>query len=100
MELWAEWAEDAVVNICYAQCISRPLDITIQSNKHINPYTNFFETDKLVAEVNNEWQDYDLLKLGTFYNDNIEVNKSDVFKERWGIMKAIFHWGILCEVLT
>ena len=48
--------------------------IMSRKNKHINPYTNLFERDKLAAEVNNELQDYDLLKLGTFYNENIEVN--------------------------
>ena len=76
MELCAQGAKEVFINICYAPGVSRPLDITIQSNKrpHTDPYT-YFETDKLVAEVNNEWLNYDLLKLGTFYNKDIAVKR-------------------------
>ena len=74
MGLCAQGAKEVLINICYAPSVSRPLDITIQSNKrpHTDPYT-YFESGKFVAEVNNEWLNYNLLKLGTFYNEDIII---------------------------
>lgn len=76
LEMVRQGAKDALISICYAPGLSRPMDITIQSNRRPpnDPY-EYFESTNLAAQVNNAWLDYDLFKLGTFYNSGIGMAK-------------------------
>jgi S-adenosylmethionine synthetase len=63
-------AKDAFIQMCYAPGLSRPLDIIIQSNQrpHKDSYS-YFNAENLVSMVDSKWLNYDLFKLGTFYNE-------------------------------
>lgn len=76
MELCKAGANEVFINLCYAPGMSTPLDITIKSNikPHKDPYA-YFDSANLAAQVDIAWMDYDLLKLGTFYNERVGVGK-------------------------
>jgi len=76
LEMVKQGAEDVTINLCYAPGLSKPMDITIQSSRrpHSDPYA-YFESSNLSAQVEHSWLDYDLFKLGTFYNPYIGIHK-------------------------
>jgi S-adenosylmethionine synthetase len=72
LELCQQGADEAFINICYAPGLSKPMDITIRSKKgpHCDPYS-YFDSGNLSKQVDTGWMNYDLFKLGTFYNEII-----------------------------
>lgn len=77
MELVAIGSAEAFVTVSYAPGMNAPLDLIIKSDVklHTDPYLflDFIEMHKLIQC---DYLDYDLLQLGSFYNWNLEFNKT------------------------
>ena len=75
VQLIQHGSAEAFVAVSYAPGMSAPLDVIIKSDvkPHVDPYQffNFTEMHKLI-QCN--YLDYDLLRLGTFYNTQLSFN--------------------------
>ena len=71
---------EAFVTISYAPGMNAPLDVVVKSDvkPHIHPYEyfNFNEMQKLIQLSH---LDYDLGRLGSFYNTSLEFNSAESF---------------------
>ncbi|CAN5386034.1 methionine adenosyltransferase [soil metagenome] len=74
--LVSQGSKEAFVSICYAPGINIPLDVTLHSNVKttINPY-QFFDFKNMLKLIQCDYLDYDLIRLGTFYNNNLMFNR-------------------------
>lgn len=75
----ASGAESALVQVSYAPGIDAPLATCLQSN--LAPYTlldTYFNASAMRRRMNPEHLQYDLLKLGTFYNEELSFNQPSI----------------------
>jgi S-adenosylmethionine synthetase len=71
----ASGAESAVVKVSFAPGIDAPLSVFIQSNQTAyTPLEPFFKASEMRRRINPALLHYDLLKLGTFYNNELSFN--------------------------
>ena len=78
IELMAHGTSEAFVSVCYAPGMDTPLDVIISSDvkPHKDPY-EFFNFEKMHQLFQGKnLINYDLDKLGTFYNSDLGFNKS------------------------
>ena len=82
-----------MINIWYAPGLSKTQDITIKSNKkpHKDPY-EYFDSGNLVKYVDDKWLDYDLYKLGTFFNENTGMDSK--------LTQSRKHQSMLSKIVT
>lgn len=81
IELVKEGSKEAMVRLVYGPGMNKPFDIQISSE--IKPkvnYSNIFDAEQLYRYANQDWLNYDLFKLGTFYNH--ESNKKEELKKK------------------
>lgn len=78
MELVAHGSAEVFVSVCYAPGMNTPLDIIIKSDvkPHMDPY-KFFDFNEMHKLIRRDYLDYDLFRLGTFYNLDLEFNIAD-----------------------
>ena len=76
VELVSKGSAEALVTVCYAPGVSEPLNVAIQSSvKPPFPPYQFFNFDDIRQKINPSNLNYDLEKLGTFYNPGLWFNK-------------------------
>jgi S-adenosylmethionine synthetase len=78
IEQVSQGSKEALVHVCFAPGMNRPLDVTIKSNvrPHVHPY-QYFNFTEMHKQINPQNLDYDLLSLGTFYNEAMTFNNRE-----------------------
>jgi S-adenosylmethionine synthetase len=80
LELVALGSKEAFVSVSYAPGMNNPLDVIIKSDVKLHrDHYQFFDFTEMQKVIQYNYIDYDLVRLGTFYNLDLEFNKSVEF---------------------
>ena len=78
IELLHQGSVEASVTVSYAPGMNTPLDVLVRSDvkPHIDPY-KYFDFTVMSKLIQGSQIDYDLLRLGSFYNSTLAFNKAE-----------------------
>lgn len=68
-------SKEAIVELCYAPGMKSPLSVQIKAEKrHPAPADQYFDFGEMRKKLDASVLDYDLIGLGTFYNNGLSFN--------------------------